>query len=212
MKYAKRLGLSVLLSAALMALVGASSASATVLCKVAGTGSPTGTTCPSGQAYGAGTEIYMVNVGRISFDGEFFNIECEVSTIKGKTESEGGATETVKFRLETFAFTNCGATTYTTLKAGELEIHWISGTNNGTLTGNGQEFTATTSTIFGSIHCIFTVENQSLGEVTGGNPATFKSNARLKSLTTNSLCPEEGAWTASYEITTPKPLYVAGHT
>jgi hypothetical protein len=212
MKHAKYRGLIVVAATALTTFVGVSSVSATVLCKVEGIGPPTGTTCPSGQAYGGGTEIHMVNKGRIAFDGETFNIECEVATIKGKTANEGSGTETVKVNLELFSFTICGPTTYATLKPGELEIHWIEGTHNGTLTGNGQEITTVTSTIFGNIHCIFSVTNQSLGDVTGGNPATFTSNAKIKRLPTNSLCPSEGAWTASYEITTPKPLFIAGHT
>jgi hypothetical protein len=212
MKYVKMLGLAAVAAAALMAFVGASSASATVLCTTQGTGSPTGTTCPANQAEPAGTEIHAVNKGTVTLDGEAFNIECAASTIKGKTSNEGSATETVKGKIETLTFTSCGPSTVTVLKAGELEIHWKEGTHNGTLTGNGQEITTVTSTIFGNIHCIFSVTNQSLGDVTGGNPAIFTSNAKIKQLPTNGLCPNEGAWTATYEITNPKPIFIAGHT
>jgi hypothetical protein len=57
MKYLKMLGLAAIAAAALMAFVGAGTASAAggVLCKVEGTSS--GTTCPSGQAYTPGTKI-----------------------------------------------------------------------------------------------------------------------------------------------------------
>jgi len=94
---------------ALMAFVGASTVSATVLCKTPGTGSPTGTTCPANQAYPAGTEIHAVTEGNIvlTAGNEFTEITCKKGTIKGKTLNEGSATETVKGEVEKWTFEEC---------------------------------------------------------------------------------------------------------
>jgi len=50
MKYPKLLGLSAGVGVALMAFVGVTSASASILCKT-NTGAPTGTTCAEGWIY-----------------------------------------------------------------------------------------------------------------------------------------------------------------
>jgi len=105
MKYVKMLGLAAVAAAALMAFVGASTASATVLCKTAGTGSPTGTTCPANQAYPAGTAITAVNKGTVKLDTTFKTIECSGSEVKGSTSNEGSATETVTGPEGTLTFT-----------------------------------------------------------------------------------------------------------
>jgi len=211
MKYVKMLGLAAIAAAALMAFVGASSASATVLCKTEGTGPPTGTTCPALQAYGAGTEIHAVNTTTVKLDTTFKTVECTGSTIKGSTSNEGGPTETVTGPEGELTFTGCNCTV-NVLKAGTLEIHWIEGTHNGTITSNGSEVTVNCSTIFGNVHCIYVTENDSIGDLTGGNPAIFHSTAVIKRKKTDSICAEQSTWTATYEVTSPKPLYVAGHT
>ncbi len=219
MKYVKMLGLAAVAAAALMAFVGASTASATVLCKVegekAGTAT-TGTKCPAEKAYPKGTVIHAVNTSTAILEGEPFNIECKKSTVQGETTNEGSATETVDGPITVLTFEECGPSTVTVLKKGTLEVHWINnedkGSHDGTLTANGQEVTTETSTIFGKVHCIFVTENTDLGTLKGGNPATFTANAVIKKLSTNALCPSPGTWTASYEVTSPKPLFVADHT
>jgi hypothetical protein len=215
MKYVKMLGLAAIAAAALMAFVGASSASATVLCNVEGTGSPTGTTCPAGHAYGAGTKIEGANSGVVKLDTTFKTVECNKSTISGEISGEGSATETVTGPEGTLTFTECNCTV-NVLKAGKLEIHWISGTHNGTLTSNESEVTVTCSTIFGSVHCIYVTENDSIGDLTASatqtSAAIFHSTAVIKRKATNSLCSEESTWTATYSLSSPKPLYVTGHT
>jgi len=219
MKYVKMLGLAAIAAAALMAFVGASSASATVLCTVEGTGTPTGTTCPANEAYKAETEIHAVNKGVVKLDGALV-IECNKSTIKGNTTSEGSATETVGGPITTLTFEECTCEVKV-LKAGSLEVHWINpvdeggketGSHNGTLTSSGAEVTVLCKTIFGNVHCIFTTNATDIGTLTGGNPAIATANAILTQAKTDSLCPSEPRWTATYEVTTPKPLFVAGHT
>jgi hypothetical protein len=194
-----------------------------VLCKVQGTGLTTGTTCPVGEAYPSGTEIHAVldpeTKSVLTTGSEFTEITCKKSTILGKTNNEGSATEAVTGSIEAknLTWSECstpnGACTVTTVKGGTLEVNWISGTHNGTLTSNGAEVTSSCASIFGNIHCIYVTEKQDLGKLTGGNPATIDiESTPITPAPTSAICPERVSWDAKYEITTPKPLYVAGHT
>lgn len=218
MKYVKMLGLAAIAAAALMAFVGASTASATVLCTVQGTGSPTGTTCPAGSGLGVGAKIHAeLSTGAhatLTTHEEFKpDITCETSTVEGVVTVEGDATTTTSGDITKLTFENCGPSTVTVLKPGKLEIHWISGTHNGTLTGTEQEVTTVTPSIFGSIHCIYTTNATDLGTLTGGSPAVLTANSQaLNKLTTSSLCPSAPTWDASYKVTNHTSLFVAGHT
>jgi len=221
MKYVKMLGLAAVVAAALMAFAGSSTASATVLCSEPGTGSPTGTTCPAGKAYGAGVEIHAVSEGNLvlTTGSEFTGFTCRKSTMKGFTNNEGSATETVTASIEgkNLTWEECstpnGACTLTSVKGGELEIHWIEGSHNGTLTSIGAEITESCASIFGKIHCIFVFADEDIGTVTGGNSATIDiESTPVNLIATSGLCSKEPKLDAKYEITTPKPFYVTGHT
>jgi hypothetical protein len=216
MKYVKMLVLAVAAAAALAAFIGGSTASATVLCSEQGTGSPTGTTCPANRAYVAGTEIHAVNEGISKTTTSFMNVECEEATLSGKTQNEGSATETVKFIVEVLTFAKCNCEVKV-LKAGTLEIHWIEGSHNGTVTSNDLEETWLCSTVFGSVHCIYRTTNTDLGTLTGsattGQTATMDiESAGIPRVITSSLCPDTENWDVKYKITTPDALNVTGHT
>jgi len=211
MKYVKMLGLAAVAAAALMAFVGASTASATVLCKTAGTSE--GTTCPANQAYPAGTSIHAVNSGITKLTTEFLNIECEESTVEGSTNNEGSATETVTGAISILTFSKCNCEVVV-LKKGTLEVHWTANTNNGTLTSSGAEVTAQcTVPLIGKVHCIYATSATNLGTATGGAEATMDiSSADIPRLATSSLCDKTANWDATYKVTSPKPLFIAGHT
>jgi hypothetical protein len=211
MKYVKMLGLAAVAAAALMAVVGASTASATILCKTPGTGVFTGTTCASGWAYGAGQEIHAVNVGNVTLDAKFKNITCTSSTVKGTTSTEEGTPLTGPEGTLTFGGCNC---TVTVLHAGTLTIEWITGSHNGTLVSDGNE-TTTICTVLGlPVHCTYVTSNTHVGTLTGGTDPTFVASAHIPVDEANSdgVCPEESTWTATYTVTTPQPLYVAEKT
>ncbi len=227
MKYVKMLGLAAVAAAALMAFVGAGTASATVLCATEPVANGAGTehaTCPEGWAYGAGTVIHAVldpEQHATLTDGEGNKIiTCKKSTVKGKTTNEGTATETPDGPIEVLTFEECTspflgntACTVKTLKGGELEVHWDIDTVNGTLTSRNAEVTTNCNSIFGTIHCIFTTVNTDVGTLTGGNPATLDAESnKISQVATNALCPGEARWDAKYEVTEPKPLYVANET
>jgi hypothetical protein len=214
MKYVKMLGLAAVAAAALMAFVGASSASATVLCKTV----PAANVCGAGWTYGAGTEIHAVNEGNLvlTTGSEFTEITCKKGTVLGKTSNAGSATETVNGSIEAKNLTweECstpnGKCTVATVKGGTLEVHSTATSGNGTLTSNGAEITSSCASIFGTIHCLYVTENEDLGTVTGGNPATMDiESTPINQLATSGLCPSAPKWDAKYEVTSPKPLYVA---
>jgi hypothetical protein len=209
MKYTKMLGLAVIAVAALMAFVGASSASATVLCKTPPTGE--GTTCPAGQAYGAGTTTHEVSEGAVTLTAGFKNIECSSSIIEVEIKNEGSATETPNGPVNKLTFENCNCAV-TVLKDGTQEFHWVPGTTTGTITSTGSEVTASCSTIFGNVHCIYVTNGTDLGESTGGPEATVDITATIPRSATNSLCDEEAIWHGTYKVESPKPLYFAAHT
>jgi hypothetical protein len=222
MKYVKMLCLAAVAAAALMAFVGASTASATVLCSEPGTGSPTGTTCSASQAYKTGQAIQGVSEGNLvlTTGSEFTEITCKTGTVEGTLENEGSATETVivdSAKASDISWGECstpnGACTVTTVAAGTLEMHWIEGTHNGTLTGNGTIVTSNCASVFGNIHCEYEAASEDLGTLTGGNPATadFESTP-INLRATSALCPSVPKWDAKYEIAALAPVYVTGHT
>jgi len=221
MKRIKMLGLASVAVAVLTAFVGASTASATVLCKTSAT-----TSCPAGWAMAKGEKLHVVlETGGSSVLTEeapehtVKAIVCTASTVEGEVTSAGSATETVKANVTALTFTGCTspklggtACTFTTLKGGTLEAHANSG-GNGTLTSSGTEMTTSCNSIFGSIHCIFTTNNTNIGTVNGtpttGKTATLKVfEALLTQVATSPLCPEKAGWDGEYEITTPDTLSI----
>jgi len=204
MKYAKMLALAAVAAGALMAFIGAGTASATVLC------STTVEKCPTAQKWGAiPLDFSLVKETKAKLtetDGTSI-VECSTSTVQGKITNTGSATETVTGPVEKLTFENCNLPV-TVLKPNKetpvpLEVHWITGTSNGTVTADG-EFQVTVNTIFfGS--CIFTVEKgKDLGTLKEGKPGTFVANAVAVKTVGGGICPETALWSASYQVTTPE--------
>jgi len=229
MKYLKILGLAAVSAAALMAFVGAGTASATVLCTTEGikNGGVTGTTCPEGWAVPAKTKIHAVLEAEThaTLTDENGNkvVTCKESTVEGETSNEGSQTETVSGGVTILTFGNCsspltgGTCTVATIKGGTLEIHWIEGSHDGTLTSNGATVTTQCTSIFGNIHCLYVTENTHLGRLTGsattGGTATMDiESAFISQEPTSGLCPAKAFWDAKYLVTTPDVLNVSGET
>jgi hypothetical protein len=206
MKHLKMLGLAAVAAMALMAFLGASSASATVLCKK----NLTSGCHAAGEAYPEGTEIVSSLTGAEKAKLEIGSTildECANGSVSGKTETTGSSTQTIlgKVTAENLKWENCTRTTKT-LAGGELEIHYISGTDNGTLTVRG--FEVTVATIFGSCIYGFTAAAGDLGEVKGGEPATMAIKANVPKI--SGPCPgTEALWTANYTVTKPSPVFVS---
>lgn len=200
MKYVKMLGLAAIAAAALMAFVGASSASATTL------------TSPAGTVY-AGKIKAVSETEKPTLTGGFKNVECENSEVAGEVKNKGSETETVSGPVNTLTFTGNCTCKVVVLENGTLEIHTIAGTHNGTLTSTGAKVTVNCeNTIFGTVHCIYVTNATDLGTLTGssttGGTATMDITAEIPRESTNVLCAEEAVWHAKYLVTEPDFLDV----
>lgn len=198
MRYLKMLGLAAA-TAALMAIAGASSASATVLC------STTIDPCPSAQKWPNIAFDFSVPAGGsltvTSTESEALDT-CQTSTIKGKITNAGSATATVTGPVEETTFGSCTFPT-TVLERGNLEIHKIAGTSNGTITADGTFRWTINTVFFGS--CIFGfTSGKSIGDITEGNPAILHINAVVEKFSgSNFSCPETQKMTGTYTLTSP---------
>lgn len=206
MKYLKMLGLAVIAAAALMAFLGAGTASATVICKV----EPKSGVCPEGSDYPAGTK------GKASLKRETKAVlettsgetlaTCTESTVEGTSKNTGGATETVESTLTSLTWGGC-STKVVTLRPGLGQLHWIAGTNNGTLTTAGVEVT---TGIFG-VSCVYGAGALPIdaGTTVGGDPGSLAANTIVNKTEGGFLCPSTLRFTASYVATEPTAAWVA---
>ncbi len=199
MRYLKTLGLVAVAASALIAVIGAGSASATVLC------STTADPCPPGQDWPVNTTLdWSIPAGgsilQTDTAGNTINT-CKTSTVKWTITKTGSSTETVTGVDEETTFGTCTFATKT-LKLANTEIHKIAGTSNGTVTADGVTEVTINTVLFGS--CTYGVPNgASLGEITEGNPATFHVNAVTVKLAGGGACPATDKWTATYTLTSP---------
>jgi hypothetical protein len=202
MKYVKILGLAAVAAMALMAF-GAGTASATKLCL----NNLSTTACSSHLATGGTVEGTLTGSAILETTGGSTLDTCTGSTVSGKTTTTAATGSSVIGDVETLTWTGCTFPTGTVAK-GSLEIKHIAGTDNGTLTGKGQEVTINTG-FFGA--CTYgTGAGTDLGTVVGGAPAKLTINALVPLVKNESgLCPAEARWTASYTVTKPNPVYIA---
>lgn len=204
MKHLKMLGLVAVAAMALMAFAGAGSASATVLCKTS--------TNPCSSKWTAGTELEFTLKSGTSATwkgtgGETLKT-CTGAKLRAEITNAGSATETVKAKVLEDSWTSCTVPTLT-LKTGELEIHSITGSTNGTLTLKNSEFT-TKDPIFGD--CVYgtAASGTDLGTLTssGTGDSVIDVSSTLSPIGLN-CCPEV-VWQEEFTITSPKetPLFV----
>ena len=205
MKYIKMLGLAMMAATALLAIAGAGISSATVLCKNNTSTSkctepyPVGTVGVASLAAGSSATIETL-------EGTVLNT-CTGSTAKETLQNAGSATTTVtgKVAASGITWSNCTVAT-TTLSGGEAELHWISGTDNGTITAKGFEVTINTG-FFGS--CVYSLGStmKDWGTIIGGAPGSLTVNAVVTKV--SGFCPNEARITGKYTNTEPKAGYVA---
>jgi hypothetical protein len=202
MKYVKILGLAAVAAAALMAFVGAGTASATVLCST--TTTPCNSVVPNGTKIGfslePGAAAVLTETGGEPLD------TCEKSTVTGElTSSNTGP-------ISTLDWEGCTWTT-TTIALGKLEITGpLTGTSNGTVKSDAEIKVTISIPFFGS--CVYGVAaGVSLGTLTEGKPATFDPGAVASKLSGSSItCPATANWKAQnggYIATEPANTTIA---
>jgi hypothetical protein len=202
MKHLKTLGLAAIAAAALMAFLGAGTASATVICK------NNLNTEKCSEPYPVGTEgtASLVESAKLTDTSGNVLDTCTGSTIKSTLKEAGSATTTVKSGVSTMTFTGCTFPT-TVINGGSAELHWISGTDNGTLTTFNTEVTINTG-LFGS--CIYGPGNGAdVGTTVGGNPGSMTLNVVVTRFGGNFACPATAKFTGKYVATSPTNAWVA---
>jgi hypothetical protein len=196
MKYLKMFALAAVAAGALMAFVGAGTASASVLC------STTADPCPSAQKWENSLLKFTLTPSTTMGwkepgpEGNTINT-CIGASFVG-TLANGNATATAKTTViaENMKWSSCTFTTATTA-GGTLEIHQIAGTSNGTLTGSGFKWTILA---FGLFTCTYeTGQGKDLGTLTEGKPAILHVESVFPA---NGVCPQ-AEWFGTYTLTEP---------
>lgn len=204
MKFPKMLGLAAVAAAALMAVLGAGTASATVLCK------NNLNTEHCSEPYPVGTKgVFSMEGSGImeTLEGKVLNT-CTGSTVEETLQNAGSATTTVTLKSEGKGISWTGCTsTVSVLAGGEGELHWIPGTDNGTVTAKGFEVTMSLS----GASCVYGLGStmKDWGEIVGGAPGFMQINAVVSKVGGGFLCPKEARLTGKYINTEPKAGYVA---
>jgi hypothetical protein len=200
----KMMGLAAVAAAALMALVGASSASAAVLCKT--------NTNPCGSKWAAGTNLeFSLKSGTSATwkgtAGEQLKT-CTNAKLTAQMSNTGSATEPVKLKVSEDSWTSCTVAT-TTLKLGEIEITNITGTTNGTVVLKGAEFT-TNDFFFGDCSYGTATGGTDLGTLTSSSIGDSVIDVNAQLLPVGGACCPDVVWQESFTITSPKetPLFV----
>lgn len=195
----------------------ASAASATVLCNVKALACPAPNRYPKETKFRASSGVMTLTR---TWESLTTTVECQHSTIGGKTLVEGGGIGIpVEARVEEVIFKECHQigtekgcedvwlttpTTPQTLFSNTAE------TTNGTLTlsGSGTTEPAIRVTCAGeSSECIYKAPSI-VFDVTGGEEATLVAKEeKLKG--SNLLCPQAIDWTGTYTFVEPKPLYIS---
>ena|ERR1700746_1927925 len=180
MKSVKTLGLATVAFAAVAMCLGAGPASATVLCK----SNKDTNTCGAANQIGKGSSI----MGTLATGTELI-VEtspggtlvdtCTASTLKGSIASAGSATTTVTLPVAKadLTFPTCSVKT-DSIAGGELEIHWIPGTDNGTVTIKEFEI----GIVFLGENCVYGFPKNftDLGDLKGGNPAKLAFTYKIE--------------------------------
>lgn len=201
MKCLKALGLVAMAAMALTAFLGASSASATVIC--------TTTTTPCGTSWHVDTIEASLAAGTSAVTrstGGALEGTCSGSSLSGSKTVTGSATQTVVISVPKsgLIWSGCSQTT-DTLAGGELEIHRITGTENGTITARGFEVTK----VVAGVSCIYgTSTGHDIGVLTGGNDATMDLHGTWTKRGGSFLCPSTSIFEADYTITNHNAVYV----
>lgn len=210
MKHLKMLGLAAIAAMGLMAFLGATTASATVLCKKNQTSACT-------EKVAKGKTITFSAEGSTSLTDAFGGLvaTCTGSTVSGSITNEGSSTTAVVGSITTLGFTGCNhpVTTKNTSGVetlGTLEVSNIAGSDNGTVKSNDTTVTIDESPL-GTCH--FLTSNTKIGTLTGkdhpGNATPGTPTFDIEASIPSENCFFNGTWEGSYKYTGTEPFNVA---
>lgn len=200
----KRLAVLLTLGAALLAVnfVGASTASATVICKTAANPCTSETLYPKGTVIEASLKSGVRSTLKNTSVG--LEAECEEAAIKGEVTNAGSGGGKVSGTISLFKFASCkNGYSVTTLKTGTFTISYTEG-GNGTLKLEGFETTYDTPLGFSC-----TYAGSVAVSLNGGAMSSMVASSVSVSRTgDSSLCGTSATWNSEYTVTAPEPLYV----
>jgi hypothetical protein len=202
----KMTGLAAVVAAVAMALIGAGSASATVLCKE--------NKSPCGSAYPVPTSISAsLKAGTTAkLVSSLGTVECSVSTSSGETTTAGtpllGTIKTLTFSSCVLGKTACTVTSEDLPFKASISA---SGGGNGSMTvsdsgkGEPRAFVKCGS----AIECIFGQTSATLTAIGSSTAPLLKAEAIELKIKKNEgfICPSSAKWTAEY-VVSPAPLFV----
>jgi len=196
-----------------MAVLGAGSASATVLCK------ENTATCSAGNIYPSGTSVAASLKGKFELNGAF-PLSCTGSTLSGKTKAEKGAP--LPIEVTGLTLSGCSGCPFTPIStaAAASNLPYTAGLTrstegDGTVAvsngGKGTPILKITCTYSGSqFSCGYSLDGLQLG-FDGGNPATIAAAAKVVQRVEGLeiACGSQASLSATYELTSPKPAYAS---
>jgi hypothetical protein len=186
---------------------GASSASAVTLCKEAKN------PCPLGSAYGAGTKMSasLQTGSHLQITTSLGTVTCQSGTMTSTTTNTGS--DPIHGTVTANSYTGCTLNGSPCTVVSE-HLPWtitISAVNTGNGTqkfedgGSGKPRKKFTCTGFG-FEC--TSSSEDTFALSGGNPAiaTIKQEVKVEG---GIFCPATAVFEATYEISSPKPLFIS---
>lgn len=203
MKHLKILGMAVVAAAALMAFVGASTASADVLCTTNTTEAcATGWRVTKLQAsLTSGTKAILETTG-----GETL-VTCTESTVEG-ADTEGSETHEPGGAITALTWGGCSSTTDTITK-GKLSVETVD-LGGGKFTHRVKGFEVVVTTNIAGISCSYgTGTGITIGDLTVGSPAEIDANAEPTKVAGGFLCPSATKWTATYKVTNHTGVWIS---
>jgi hypothetical protein len=221
MKYMKMLGLAAVAALALMAVVGAGTASAAaVVCSTTGeTANATCTTAGSKQVKNGQAIDATLKPGTVAeLTSTFDNVKCSTSTVAGQVTNGGtgaGDIESMTFSSCTDSFGGTCTADTSASSANKWPATTTAHQNNAETgekhDGNG---TMTVTNITGKFSCpIGTCRytaSSATTTVTGGEPATVTATkVSLNREEVSSFgCSATATWSGTYTVTTPNSLWL----
>lgn len=203
MKYVKILGLAAVAALAVMAFVGAGTASATTLCK---TGGSPEAGCGAGKGeINAETDNIVGTSTNAILTSSLTNVTCEHSETEINPESSTGTP--IIGSVEKLTFTgNCKTSSGTACTVQVLNLPYGGSLEGDTLTVT-DPIGAGAKVVCGFlINCTFTTKQASL-TVENGSP-TVAVAAGVKLERAGGFCPETAEWHATYKTSSPAGLTV----
>jgi hypothetical protein len=196
MKHIKMLGLAALAAFALTAVAGAGTASAGAI--VCGNSSN-----PCTNILGKGTKIAsQLKTGTVATLTSSTEVTCKKSSVGGVLTNGEGHGE-----ITTFTFGECHTTSGDKCTVTAVNLPYTATATTGALDVTGKSGNPGATVDCGSfINCTFTVSSITLG-VTNGEPAYISANKEPLN-GSGFFCPSSAAWDATYQVTSPKGLWL----